>query len=376
MDAAGIHSAGIIGFTLYGKEGVLYRQNPHYVNNAGSVTVTGKVVKIEFDTHSNDGLHIFIDVTYEGVKQNYFCKNCLSNSPSLQLGRLYLDVDMNGNKNLPGASNCQTSCEFVLGGFHCTATEYTVNRNQWANIEMTQQQTADSSWRLALLADGEVITSTEFLKVAEIPTPFITTGAVDMGDVADFSVIGEMKNIRISGSNIERIRVAPEPDWDCEPDYDEDYTDQNCTEPHSGGTVGTEPVEFSYFSYIGIDGALQLPEVDLVPTSNTETAMLPLIPCGLEGQTVDADWLPDFENLKMHDADDGFFGYNTRHYNNYLNPNILAHGPQINMAGSQFYRITHGSGKEVCFRKSCKRALPYDPVFRLMLLSVQDIITK
>ena len=103
---------GTFGFTFYRNEKVVYKQEPYFENKSGSVTVTGEVDRIGFETNTNDGIHLLINISQNGEKQNYFCKNCLSNSPSLQLGRLYLDSDMNGPNYLNGASNCKNSCEF------------------------------------------------------------------------------------------------------------------------------------------------------------------------------------------------------------------------------------------------------------------------
>ena len=109
------HAKGTFGFTLYGTEGILYRQEPYFESKSGSVTVEGEVVQVDFDTDTNNGIYFLIDITCDGVKQNYFCKNCLPNSPSIQLGLLYLDSNMDWIQDLPGLSNCKNSCEFVKG---------------------------------------------------------------------------------------------------------------------------------------------------------------------------------------------------------------------------------------------------------------------
>lgn len=110
------HAKGDFGLTLSGSNGVLYSRKSKKESKAGSLSIVGKVDKVAFNTPTNDGLHALFTITYDGVKQDYFCHNCLANSPSDKFGRLYLDGDMNGSNTLKGASNCKKSCEFVREG--------------------------------------------------------------------------------------------------------------------------------------------------------------------------------------------------------------------------------------------------------------------
>ena len=107
------YAEGTFGFTLLDTSyNQVYRRNPSYENGSGILYVPGKLGRIAFDTNTNDGLHILIDVKYNGVDEKFFSKNVRSDSRSHWLGRLYLDGDMNGPKNLAGAANCQKSCDF------------------------------------------------------------------------------------------------------------------------------------------------------------------------------------------------------------------------------------------------------------------------
>ena len=73
--------------------------------------------RITFETDSTNGFYGLIDVTIDGKTQMYQCIDCLVNSPSTQLGLLYLDLDMNGPQNVPGASNCKKTCTFIKSDF-------------------------------------------------------------------------------------------------------------------------------------------------------------------------------------------------------------------------------------------------------------------
>jgi len=58
------YAEGTFGFTLYGQDGILHRQEPYFESKSGSVTVTGEVVKVAFDTNTNEGLHVLIDAVF------------------------------------------------------------------------------------------------------------------------------------------------------------------------------------------------------------------------------------------------------------------------------------------------------------------------
>jgi hypothetical protein len=147
------HAVGTFGFTIYGKSvsgrrGVLHSKSPSYVGGSGYVDVFGDVERLIFKTSNNDGAHLIIKLTKDGLEQPFVCKNCLPNSPSLKLGRLYLDGDMNGPQNLASASNCQNSCEFVKGSQleHNFPTDVPVkirvqNPSHWLNAELTWDTT-------------------------------------------------------------------------------------------------------------------------------------------------------------------------------------------------------------------------------------------
>ena len=110
------HAKGWFGYTLYGSTGKLKQVEPYRETSAGEITVNQEILRIVFNNGgSNDGLMIIINMTKDGIKQNFRCTNCYGNSPSLRLGRLYLDGNMDGDLDVPNTSNCQITCEFVLG---------------------------------------------------------------------------------------------------------------------------------------------------------------------------------------------------------------------------------------------------------------------
>ena len=93
------------------------------VGDSGSIALD-HIKLITFETRYGwHGWHGLINVKLEGV--NHFgdysetilfqCVDCLPSSSSTDLGRLYLDPDMNGPQDLPGAANCQNSCTFKRG---------------------------------------------------------------------------------------------------------------------------------------------------------------------------------------------------------------------------------------------------------------------
>jgi len=111
------YAKGHYGYALYGSMGLLQEVTPYHEDSAGEITVNQDIKRIIFNNGgSSDGLLININITKNGLKKNFRCTNCLPNSPSLQLGRLYLDGNINGGfMNLPNTANCEISCEFVLG---------------------------------------------------------------------------------------------------------------------------------------------------------------------------------------------------------------------------------------------------------------------
>ena len=109
------HSPGWFGFTLYGSNGMLKEVEPYKESSGGEITVNQTVERIVFNNGgSNDAVIVNINMTNNGFKQNFRCTNCYENSPSLRLGRLYLDGNMDGDLDVPNTSNCKVTCEFVL----------------------------------------------------------------------------------------------------------------------------------------------------------------------------------------------------------------------------------------------------------------------
>ena len=114
-DRARAYHTGYFGFTIYGLNGVLADRKPVSTSLPGYVDVVGEITKIEFKTFNNIGIHLMIKLVKDGKDQPFVCIDCLPNSPSLALGRLYLDGEMNQPMGLPGAANCHHQCEFIPG---------------------------------------------------------------------------------------------------------------------------------------------------------------------------------------------------------------------------------------------------------------------
>jgi hypothetical protein len=113
------YAAGTFGFKVYGKnfagaENVLlYQRKPSHIDHGDRVFVDGDIGTIILENGTSNGVHLHFEVTRNGKKQEFYCKNCLSSSQSTKLGRLYIDSDMNGNQGISGAANCKNSCTFV-----------------------------------------------------------------------------------------------------------------------------------------------------------------------------------------------------------------------------------------------------------------------
>ena len=112
----GEHNPGVFGFTLYGQNGILKGVEPYFEAGSGEVYTNEEIKRIVFSNgDSLDGIYLIINVTKNGEKLNYFCSNCQQRSPSTELGRLYIDGDMNGKTDLPDLAQCKKSCEFIQG---------------------------------------------------------------------------------------------------------------------------------------------------------------------------------------------------------------------------------------------------------------------
>ena len=94
----------------------MYQRIPSiaYVGESDRIELSSVVERITFETDFTNGFYGLINVTMNGEIQMYQCIDCLVNSPSTQLGLIYLDKGiMNGPQNVPDASNCQDTCTFI-----------------------------------------------------------------------------------------------------------------------------------------------------------------------------------------------------------------------------------------------------------------------
>ena len=110
-----------MGFTLYDEENNIIYNRPVTMANFNQqeyISVSSEIVEIVFNGN-NDWFHgSFIVRDSEGSARKFHCTNCLSNSPTLDLKNISIDVDMtntNDRQDLPDTANCLNSCRFVSG---------------------------------------------------------------------------------------------------------------------------------------------------------------------------------------------------------------------------------------------------------------------
>ena len=110
------HAPGGFGFSAYdGDHNLLYQRKPAIAADGESdrIDLASVVESITFETTFGNGFYGLIEVTINGEKQLYECIDCLPNSPSTTLGMIYLDTNMDGPQDEPGASNCKKTCTFI-----------------------------------------------------------------------------------------------------------------------------------------------------------------------------------------------------------------------------------------------------------------------
>ena len=117
-DSSETWGEGHFGFTAYDADSnIIYKRNPIATKFGDSdVILINNVETIKFETNHDDGFLGLINVKMDGVNQLFHCIDCISSSSSTELGRLYVDTDMNGpSQDLPGTANCQNTCTFKRG---------------------------------------------------------------------------------------------------------------------------------------------------------------------------------------------------------------------------------------------------------------------
>ena len=110
---------GIFGFTLYDElDNILHQRLPSHaaLGDGESIQSSSIIDSITFETNGQKGFYGLVNVTIAGRKQLYTCVDCGQDSPSTNLSRLYLDlVPTDGDRNVAGAANCETTCTFKRG---------------------------------------------------------------------------------------------------------------------------------------------------------------------------------------------------------------------------------------------------------------------
>ena len=97
---------------------VAQRQSFNINLGESGVIVVNNIETIKFDTRYDDGFLGLINVKMDGVNQAFYCVDCTDSSSSMELGRLYLDLYMNGyelKKDLPETAYCLETCTFRRG---------------------------------------------------------------------------------------------------------------------------------------------------------------------------------------------------------------------------------------------------------------------
>ena len=107
-----------MGFTLYDYENNIIYNRPltHTIFNENhDIVVSSEIAEIVFYANSNGFHGSFTVYDSAGSTRLFQCTNCLSNSPTTELKKVYTDTDMNGVLNLADTANCQNSCIFRSG---------------------------------------------------------------------------------------------------------------------------------------------------------------------------------------------------------------------------------------------------------------------
>ena len=110
------NAPGGFGFSAYdGNHNLLYQRIPSHAaaGESDRIVLASVAESITFETWVGDGFYGLINVTINGEIQVYECIDCVPNSPSTTLGMLYLDTNMDGPQDEPGASNCRNTCTFI-----------------------------------------------------------------------------------------------------------------------------------------------------------------------------------------------------------------------------------------------------------------------
>ena len=106
-----------MGFTLYDAWGNITfdRAMVHTGFTQQDISVSSEIHEIVFSGSSDGFVGTFIVRDNHGQARTFRCQDCLSDSQTTDLNQVYIDSDMNGDRNLPNTANCQNSCRFVAG---------------------------------------------------------------------------------------------------------------------------------------------------------------------------------------------------------------------------------------------------------------------
>ena len=127
---------------------MLHHRPPSHAARGESeiIELTSNVEAITFTTDDKDGFNGFMKVIIAGENQLYHCIDCLEDSPTTVLHRLYLDKDGNGPHDLEGASNCIKTCTFTRALPEIGLTSFGVSKNNlYQKIPILTKQ-----WKVSL----------------------------------------------------------------------------------------------------------------------------------------------------------------------------------------------------------------------------------
>ena len=107
-------SEGTLGITAFDANNkIVYQRLPSLTKfDDSDLIAVDNIETIRFNTNTGDGFLGLINVKMDGVNQHFECLNCRSSSNTTELGRIYLDTNLDTNDKTPGTAHCDTTCTF------------------------------------------------------------------------------------------------------------------------------------------------------------------------------------------------------------------------------------------------------------------------
>ena len=197
-DPAFSKAEGKLGFTVYDVDNkILYQRAPTWAEKGatGSIKLSSTAESITFLTKSDNGFRGVFKMMVADEEILYRCIDCLPDSPSTTLSRIYLDGNMDGVLDRPGFANCKKTCTFK----RFVPLKYTIK------IQLCSDQGTDSKIKSG--ANGKigdhfiVKLDDDVERIVHLPLHKVTNSVLEtelIGDLAAASTIA----IRYVGDNI------------------------------------------------------------------------------------------------------------------------------------------------------------------------------